>query len=73
MPVRKWIIQYVVMLVALFALFTGVQYLKGRALDYALEFGVLWALASSTIFLVVRIRNYKKRVACRLCNDLPEQ
>ena len=73
MPVRKWIFQYVMMLLALFVLFSGVQYLKGRELEYALEFGVLWAFVSSTIFLAVRIRNYKNRVACQLCNDLPEQ
>lgn len=65
--------QYLMMLLTLSALFSGVQYLKGRGLEYALEFGVLWAFISSTIFLVVRIRNYKNRVACQLCNDLPEQ
>lgn len=73
MPVRKWMFQYLMMLLTLSALFSGVQYLKGRGLEYALEFGVLWAFISSTIFLVVRIRNYKNRVACQLCNDLPEQ
>lgn len=61
------------MLVVLFTLFAGVQFLKGRELEYSLEFGVLWALISSTIFLIVRIRNYKKRIACQLCNDLPDQ
>lgn len=65
--------QYLMMLLTLSALFSGVQYLKGRGLEYALEFGVLWAFISSTIFLVVRIRNYKNRVACQLCNDLSEQ
>lgn len=73
MPIRKWIFQYLVMLVVLFTLFAGVQFLKGRELEYSLEFGVLWALISSTIFLIVRIRNYKKRIACQLCNDLPDQ
>ena len=73
MPIRKWIFQYTMMVLALSVLFAGVQYLKGRALEYALEFGLLWAFASSTIFLVVRIRNYKNQVACQLCNDLPDK
>ncbi len=73
MPIRKWIFQYVMMVLALFVLFAGVQNLKGRELEYALEFGVLWAFVSSTIFLIVRIRNYKNRIACQLCNDLPEK
>lgn len=72
MPIRKWIFQYVLMLLVLFAIFAGVQYMKGRELEYALEFGMLWSFISSTIFLVVRIRNYKMRVACKVCSDLPE-
>ncbi|AOS96931.1 hypothetical protein AUP74_01494 [Microbulbifer aggregans] len=73
MPIRKWSIQYLVMLLLLFTLFSAVQYLKGRELAYAIEFGVLWAWISSTIFLVVRIRNYRNRVDCQLCNDLRDK
>lgn len=72
MPARKWIFQYFLMLPLLFVLFTAVQYFKGRELEYALKFGVLWAFITSTIFFAVRIRNYKQRVACQLCNDLPD-
>lgn len=72
-PIRKWSIQYLVMLLLLFTLFSAVQYLKGRELAYAIEFGVLWAWISSTIFLVVRIRNYRNRVDCQLCNDLRDK
>ncbi|MBB5210642.1 hypothetical protein HNQ53_000830 [Microbulbifer hydrolyticus] len=73
MPVRKSIFQYAVMAVLLFTLFTGVQYLKGRELEYAIEFGILWAFITSSIFLIFRIRNFKNRVACKRCNDIPEQ
>ncbi len=73
MPIRKWVLQYAVMVLILFTLFSGVQYLKGHSIEYALEFGALWGLISSTIFLVVRIRNYRNRIACQLCNDLPEK
>lgn len=71
-PIKKWIFQYVVMLLILFTLFSVVQYLKGRGLEYALEFGALWAFITSTIFLAVRIKNFKNRIACKVCNDLPE-
>ena len=73
MPIRKWTLQYLLMLAVLFALFSGVQYLKGRTLEYALQFGLLWAFISATIFLIVRVRNYRNRVACQICNDLPEK
>ncbi|MFV8782340.1 hypothetical protein ACNKU7_07950 [Microbulbifer sp. SA54] len=72
MPVKKWTVQYVLMALVLFFLFAGVQYLKGRGLAYALEFGAIWAFTSASIFLVVRYRNYKNRIACKVCNDLPE-
>lgn len=70
---KKWMFQYAAMVFILSILFSGVQYLKGRGLDYALEFGFLWAFISSTIFLAVRIRNYRKRIPCALCNDLSEK
>lgn len=72
-PVRKWIVQYLAIWLLLCSVFSVVQHLKGRELSYALEFGVLWALISSTIFFMVRIRNYRSRVACQLCNDLPDR
>ena len=73
MPIKKWIFQYFVMALALFAIFSSVQYLKGHDLAYSLNFGALWSLISSSIFLLVRIRNFRNRVACKVCNDLPEQ
>lgn len=73
MPVKKWILQYCVMALALFAIFSAVQYMKGHDLAYSLGFGALWSFISSSIFLVVRIRNYRNRIACKVCNDLPEQ
>ncbi len=73
MPIKKWILQYVLMIAVLFVAFAGVQVIKGRGLNYALEFGLIWSLVSCSIFMLVRIRNYNKRIACKLCNDLPQR
>lgn len=50
----------------------GVQYLKGRSLEYAIEFGVLWALVAVSIFAFRRFYNFRKNINCVICNDLPE-
>ncbi len=71
MPLKKWIFQYAVALPAIFSLLACVQYLKGRSVEYSLEFGVLWAFISVTVFAVRRIYNYRKNVNCIICNDLP--
>ncbi len=72
-PWKKWAIQYLVMAIVFFALFAGVQYLKGRGLEYSVEFGILWALITSTIFLATRAYYFKKNIACQVCNDLPAE
>ena len=71
MPIKKWILQGLVALPALFVLFAAVQYLKGRSLEYSLEFAVLWSFISVTIFFASRVYYYKKGMACRVCDDLP--
>ncbi len=72
MPIRKWIIQYLIAVPLMALLLGGVQMLKGRAFEYAIEFGLLWGLISATIFLATRIYYYKKGLYCKVCNDLPE-
>lgn len=71
MPIKKWIVQYVIALPIIFALLAGVQYLKGRSIEYSIEFGILWALVSVAIFAVRRCYNYRKNIDCTVCNDLP--
>ncbi|AOE50367.1 hypothetical protein [Kangiella sediminilitoris] len=73
LPWKKWIIQYAMMAAVLFVLLAGVQYLKGKSIDYSIEFGVLWALITSTIFLATRTYYFKKNIACQVCNDLPTE
>lgn len=46
--------------------------LKGRSLEYSIEFGILWALVSVTIFAIRRFYNYRKNINCAVCNDLPD-
>lgn len=71
MPIKKWIFQFTIALVIIFIVLTGVQYLKGRSLEYSIEFGALWALASLAIFAIRRFYNYRKNINCAICNDLP--
>mgnify|MGYP005824287095 CR=1 FL=1 len=73
MPIKKWIVQYVIALPIIFVLLAGVQYLKGRDLEYAIEFGILWALVTVIIFAVRRFYNYRKNIHCAVCNDLPNE
>lgn len=72
MPIKKWILQYATMLAALAVALALVQYLKGRNLEYSVEFGILWAFLATTIFLGTRIYYYRKNIYCAVCNDLPE-
>ena len=71
MPIKKWIFQYSIALPVVFVLLAGVQYLKGLSLSYAIEFGVIWSVISISIFAVRRVYNFRKNIACELCNDLP--
>ena len=71
MQIKKWIFQYAIALPIIFSLLTGVQYLKGRSLEYSIEFGILWALVSVTIFAIRRFYNYRKNINCAVCNDIP--
>lgn len=70
-PIKKWIFQYALALPAIFILLAGVQYLKGRSLEYSIEFGVLWALISVTFFALWRFYSFRKNIHCAICNDLP--
>ena len=71
MPIKKWAIQYVSMAV-LAGLFLGlVQLLKGRGLEYSIQFGVLWGIVSATVFLVTRIYYFRKSIYCKVCADVP--
>lgn len=72
MPIKKWIIQYLIAVPVVALLLGGVQMLKGRELDYAVEFGLLWGVISATIFVATRIYYYKKGLYCKVGADLPE-
>jgi len=73
MPIRKWILQYVTTLAVLTVVLSLVQYLKGRDVEYSVEFGMLWAFLAATMFLGTRIYYYRKNIYCAVCNDLPDQ
>lgn len=70
MPIKKWIFQYTTMLIVLFISLALVQYLKGRGLEYSIEFGVFWSFLATTMFQGARIYYYRKNIYCAVCNDL---
>lgn len=72
MPIKKWLIQYVIAIPIAGLLLMAVQLLKGRDIDYAIEFGLLWGIISASIFLGSRIYYFKKGLYCKVCADLPE-
>lgn len=57
----------------LFALFSGVQYIKGQTASYSVTFGLTWAFISIAIFATRRAYNFKKHIDCQLCNDLDQR
>ncbi|MDO6568982.1 hypothetical protein Q4561_18060 [Alteromonas sp. 1_MG-2023] len=72
MPLKKWIFQYSIALPLVFLLLAGVQYLKGRTLGYAIEFGIMWSFITVGIFAIRRAYNFRKHIDCQVCRDLPE-
>jgi hypothetical protein len=71
MPVKKWLIQYAIAIIVAGGLLGLIQLLKGRGLEYSIEFGVLWGFISATLFLATRIYYFRKGLYCRVCADLP--
>jgi hypothetical protein len=71
MPIKKWLLQFVVVWPLLFLLLAAIQYVKGRELDYALTFGLLWSSLTLAIFFATRVYYFKRGMACKVCNDLP--
>lgn len=72
-PVKKWALQYVVALPVLCVFLAAVQYLKGHNLADALQFGLIWSTLSVAIFAIRRYVNFRKNIACMVCNDVAEK
>lgn len=72
MPIKKWVIQYLLAPPLVFLLLSGVQYLKGRGLEYSIQFGLIWAFLSVSVFFATRVYYFRRGMYCKLCNDLPE-
>ncbi|WOI35674.1 hypothetical protein R1T43_10560 [Alteromonas sp. CI.11.F.A3] len=70
MPIKKWIFQYSIAFPLVFALLSGIQYIKGHTLSYSVVFGITWSFISVAIFATRRAYNFKKNIDCQLCNDL---
>lgn len=73
MPIKKWAVQYAIAFPMIFVLLAGVQYLKGQTFGYSVEFGIIWTVTSLTIFTARRAYNFRKNIACQVCNDIPQQ
>jgi hypothetical protein len=69
MPLKRWLVQYIAHLPVLAFTLGGLQYLRGRALDYSVDFGLIWGAICASIFLATRIYYYRKGLYCKICND----
>lgn len=58
--IQKWALQYLLMAIVLCPIFSTVQFIKGQTLEYALQFGLIWSLITSTVFLLARYKGSKK-------------
>ena len=69
MPIKKWLIQYLLALPLVFLLLAGIQYLKNRGLEYSIQFGLLWAFISVSIFFAARGYYFRKGMHCKISNE----
>ncbi len=72
-PIKKWLFQYSIALPLVFLLLAAVQYAKGRSLEYAIEFGLVWSFISVAVFAARRAYSFRQNIHCALCNDLPKK
>jgi len=49
------------------------ELLKGHELSAAIQFGFIWSVISTSIFLCTRIYHVSRGKNCPLCNDLPQK
>lgn len=73
MPIKKWLIQYLIAFPIIFVVLAGVQYLKGRSAGYAIEFGLFWSFLSIATFAIRRFYNVRKNISCVICKDLSKE
>ena len=69
-PIKKWISQYLILYPLIAGLLSAIQYMKGRSIEYSIEFGLIWAGVSIAIFAVNRVYYFKKNIPCAVCNDI---
>ena len=67
-----WIRRFLFVFVLAACVIAGVQFLKGRDLNYSLTQGLLWGAISATVFTGARIYQSSKGVHCAICRDTPE-
>lgn len=70
MPIKKWATQYAIAFPIIFLILAGIQYFKGRSIEYSIEFGMTWSIISIFIFAFKRVYNYRKNINCAICNDI---
>lgn len=68
MPIKKWLLQAIILLPVLFLVFAAVQYLKGRGMEYSMQFGIFWSTVSTAVFFATRIYYYRKGLVCKVCD-----
>jgi len=72
-PISHWIVQYLIAVVSMTALLTGIDIMSGETLPRALLSALAWAAVASALFIGTRYRNMKRGIACGVCETLDKK
>jgi hypothetical protein len=72
-PLSHWIVQYLIAVVTMAALLTGIDMMGGETFARALLSALAWSAIASALFIGTRYRNMKRAIACGVCDTLDKK
>jgi hypothetical protein len=72
-PLSHWIVQYLIAVVSMAALLTGIDMMSGERFERALLSALAWSAIASALFIGTRYRNMKRANACAVCDTLDKK
>jgi hypothetical protein len=72
-PLSHWIGQYLIAVVTMAALLTGIDMMGGATFARALLPALAWSAVASALFIGTRYRNMKRGLACNACDTLDKR
>lgn len=72
-PITHWIVQYLIAVLSMTALLTGIDVMGGETLARALLSALAWSAIASALFIGTRYRNMKRGIACAVCDTLDKK